>query len=111
MLCPNLWHVMGVTNGAGLSLGSAARHLRRRRPPTTSSTAEAARVPAASDGMLWAPYLFGERTPHLDPEARAAFVGITASHTRAHFVRAVMEGVAFSLCDTLTLVRRTRHPG
>jgi xylulokinase len=53
--------------------------------------------------MLWAPYLFGERTPHLDPEARAAFVGITASHTRAHFVRAVMEGVAFSLRDTLSL--------
>jgi xylulokinase len=53
--------------------------------------------------MLWAPYLFGERTPHLDPLARAAFVGVTASHTRAHFVRAVMEGVAFSLRDTLSL--------
>jgi xylulokinase len=47
--------------------------------------------------------LFGERTPHLDPQARAAFVGLTASHTRAHCVRAVMEGVAFSLRDTLTL--------
>jgi xylulokinase len=53
--------------------------------------------------MLWAPYLFGERTPHLDPNARAAFIGITASHTRAHFVRAVLEGVAYSLRDTLTL--------
>jgi xylulokinase len=52
---------------------------------------------------MWAPYLFGERTPHLDPEARAAFVGITASHTKGHFVRAILEGVAFSLRDTLTL--------
>jgi xylulokinase len=99
---PGLWHVMGVTNGAGLSL----RWLRDTFAPGTAYeqlTAEAAHVPAGSDGMLWAPYLFGERTPHLDPEARAAFVGITASHTRAHFVRAVMEGVAFSLRDTLTL--------
>jgi hypothetical protein len=59
--------------------------------------------------MLWAPYLFGERTPHLDPNARAAFTGITASHTRAHFVRAVMEGVAFSLQGHLLPLRRTRR--
>jgi xylulokinase len=99
---PGMWHVMGVTNGAGLSL----RWLRDTFAPGVAYdelTAEAAKVPAASDGMLWAPYLFGERTPHLDPQARAAFVGITASHTRAHFVRAVLEGVAFSLRDTLTL--------
>jgi xylulokinase len=99
---PGLWHVMGVTNGAGLSL----RYLRDTFFPDTSYdtlTAEATRVPAASDGLLWAPYLFGERTPHLDPNARAAFTGITASHTRGHFVRAVLEGVAFSLRDTLTL--------
>jgi xylulokinase len=99
---PGMWHVMGVTNGAGLSL----RWLRDTFAAGVSYdefTAEAARIPAASDGMLWAPYLFGERTPHLDPEARAAFIGVTASHTRAHFVRAVMEGVAFSLRDTLSL--------
>ncbi len=65
--------------------------------------APAAEVAPGSDGLLWAPYLFGERTPHLDPEARAAFVGITASTTAAHFVRAVLEGVAFSLKDTFTL--------
>jgi xylulokinase len=59
---------------------------------------------------MWAPYLFGERTPHLDPEARAAFVGITASHTRGHFVRAVLEGVAFSLKDTLTLFHELGVP-
>lgn len=99
---PGLWHVMGVTNGAGLSL----RYFR----DTFASGVEydellgwAAGVPAGSDGVLWAPYLFGERTPHLDAKARAAFVGITASTTRAHFVRAVLEGVAMSLRDSLTL--------
>jgi xylulokinase len=99
---PGRWHVMGVTNGAGLSL----RYFRDTFSPNVSYEellAMAAQAPAGSDGLLWAPYLFGERTPHLDPEARAAFVGITASHTRGHFVRAVLEGVAFSLRDTFTL--------
>ncbi|NYF79978.1 xylulokinase [Granulicella arctica] len=99
---PGLWHVMGVTNGAGLSL----RYFRDTFAPESSYdalTALAAKVPAGSDGLFWTPYLFGERTPHLDAQARAAFVGITASHTRGHFVRAVLEGVAFSLRDTLTL--------
>jgi len=99
---PGLWHVMGVTNGAGLSL----RWLRDTIAPGRDYdelTEAAAKVPAGSERMLWAPYLFGERTPHLDPNARAAFVGITASHTQAHFVRAVMEGVAFSLRDTFSL--------
>jgi len=99
---PGRWHVMGVTNGAGLSL----RYFRDTFAPGTSYEALlelAAETPAGSDGLMWAPYLFGERTPHLDPSARAAFVGITASHTRAHFVRAILEGVAFSLRDTLTL--------
>jgi xylulokinase len=53
--------------------------------------------------MFWLPYLFGERTPHLDPDARAAFIGISASHTLGHYVRAALEGVAFSLKDTFTL--------
>ena len=99
---PGVWHVMGVTNGAGLSL----RWLRDTFLPGVSydeMTRQAANVPAGSEGVLWTPYLFGERTPHLDAHARAAFVGITASTTRGHFVRAVMEGVAFSLRDTFTL--------
>ena len=99
---PGVWHVMGVTNGAGLSF----RYLKDTFFPTASYdhlTALAATAPPASDGLLWAPYLFGERTPHLDPNARAAFTGITASTTAAHFIRAVLEGVAFSLKDTFTL--------
>jgi xylulokinase len=106
---PGIWHVMGVTNGAGLSL----RYLKETFYIESSYdelTALAATAPPASDGLLWAPYLFGERTPHLDPNARAAFVGITASHTRAHFVRAVLEGVAFSLQDTFTLFRDLNIP-
>jgi xylulokinase len=106
---PNRWHVMGVTNGAGLSL----RYLRDTFFSGTAYdllTAEAAMVSAGSDGLLWAPYLFGERTPHLDPNARAAFVGITASHTRGHFVRSVMEGVAYSLRDTFTLFHELGIP-
>jgi xylulokinase len=99
---PDRWHVMGVTNGAGLSL----RYFRDTFAPHATYdelSAQAATAPPGSDGLLWAPYLFGERTPHLDPEARAAFLGITASHRQPHFVRAVLEGVAFSLRDTFTL--------
>jgi xylulokinase len=106
---PGVWHVMGVTNGAGLSL----RWLRDTLMPGLSydeMTAEAARVKPGSDGVIWTPYLFGERTPHLDAEARAAFVGISASTTRGHFVRAVMEGVAFSLGDTFTLFEELGIP-
>jgi xylulokinase len=99
---PERWHVMGVTQAAGLSL----RWLRDVIAPGTNYdalTAEAVQVPAGSDGLLWAPYLLGERTPHLDSQATAAFYGITASHTRGHLVRAVLEGVAYSLKDTFTL--------
>lgn len=106
---PGLWHVMGVTNGAGLSL----RYFRDTFAPGVEYEAMlgwAADVPAGSDGLLWAPYLFGERTPHLNAEARAAFVGITASTTRAHYVRAVLEGVAMSLRDSLTLFEELGVP-
>lgn len=106
---PGIWHVMGVTNGAGLSL----RWLRDTLMPDLTydqMTAEAAKVKPGSDGLLWTPYLFGERTPHLDAKARAAFVGISASTTRGHFVRAVLEGVAFSLRDTFTLFEELHIP-
>ncbi len=99
---PGRWHVMGVTQAAGLSL----RWLRDTIAPNAdydTLTAAAAKVPAGSDGLLWTPYLLGERTPHLDSHARAAFVGLTAGHTRGHLVRAVLEGVAYSLKDTFTL--------
>ena len=108
---PGRWHVMGVTQAAGLSL----RWFRDRfgtgdgavagggRDPYELLCEEASGAPPGSDGVLWAPYLMGERTPHLDPRARAALTGLAASHTRAHVIRAILEGVAFSLRDTLTI--------
>ena len=66
---------------------------------------EAAAVPAASDGLLFLPYLTGERTPYPDPLARGAFVGLTVRHGRPHLTRAVLEGVAFGLRDSLELMR------
>jgi xylulokinase len=99
---PNRWHVMGVTQAAGLSL----RWFRDQFAATENYDQlceEAAKAPPGSDGVLWTPYLMGERTPHLDPHARAALVGLTANHTRAHVVRSILEGVAFSLRDTFTI--------
>ena len=104
---PERWHVMGVTQGAGLSLrwfrDQFGAGVDDGRDPYERMSEEAATVPPGSDGVLWAPYLMGERTPHLDPHARAALVGLNASHKRAHVVRAIFEGVAFSLRDTLTI--------
>ncbi len=99
---PGLWHVMGVTQSAGLSL-SWLKETFFAGQSYDQLSADAARIPPCSQGVEWAPYLLGERTPHLDPYVRAAFAGIDASHTAAHFVRAVLEGVAYSLKDTFTL--------
>ncbi len=103
---PDRWHVMGVTQAAGLSL----RWLRDQYGMSAGGDAayeemvrEADAVPPGADGVLWAPYLMGERTPHRDPNVRAALLGMAASHTRGHVVRAVLEGVAFSLRDTFTI--------
>src|SRR5262249_10905615 len=99
---PGRWHVMGVTQSAGLSLRWFRDQLAGIAPqpgvdPYDVLTAEAAKTPPGAEGLLWTPYLMGERTPHLDPEARAMLAGLTASHTRGHIVRAILEGVAFSL--------------
>ena len=111
---PNRWHIMGVTQSAGLSL----RWFRDnfvppgdgKTDPYDMLTAEAKKVPPGADGLLWTPYLMGERTPHLDPYARAALVGLTASHTRGHVVRAILEGVAFSLKDSFTIFGEMKVP-
>ncbi|HVH87975.1 MAG TPA: FGGY-family carbohydrate kinase, partial [Terriglobales bacterium] len=73
-------------------------------------TEQAASIPPGSDGVMWAPYLMGERTPYLDPDARAALVGLAANHRRAHVVRAILEGVAFSLRDTFTIFEEMNVP-
>jgi xylulokinase len=105
---PGRWHVMGVTQAAGLSL----RWMRELLGASSYDdlTHEAAQVPAGSDGVTWAPYLMGERTPHLDPDVRAALVGLSAAQGRGHVVRAVLEGVAFSLCDTFAIFAEMSIP-
>jgi xylulokinase len=106
---PGRWHVMGVTQAAGLSL----RWLRDLFTDGWSyerMAEEAAQAPPGADGVLWAPYLMGERSPHLDPHIRAGLTGLAASHTRAHLIRAVMEGVAFSLRDSLTIFSELNVP-
>jgi xylulokinase len=106
---PQQWHVMGVTQAAGLSL-RWFRDLLGSNVSYDELTREARAVPPGSAGVLWAPYLMGERTPHLDPKARGALVGFTASHTRGHVVRAILEGVAFSLKDTFSLFETMQVP-
>lgn len=111
---PGRWHVMGVTQAAGLSL----RWFRDRfgagaddgRDPYERLCDEASSVAPGAEGVFWAPYLMGERTPHCDPNARAALLGLSASHTRAHVIRAILEGVAFSLKDTFTIFREIKLP-
>jgi xylulokinase len=111
---PGRWHVMGVTQAAGLSLrwfrdNFGAGH-EDGRDPYERLADEAASVGAATEGVYWAPYLMGERTPHLDPQARAAWIGLAASHTRAHLIRAILEGVAFSLKDAFTIFEELGVP-
>jgi xylulokinase len=111
---PNRWHVMGVTQSAGLSLRWFRDNFGARtegsRDPYEVLSDEAASAPPGCDGVLWAPYLMGERTPHLDPDARAALIGLAANHGRAHIIRAILEGVAFSLRDSFSIFAEMRVP-
>jgi xylulokinase len=116
---PGKWHVMGVTQGAGLSLrwfrnelGAAEAWYAERvgADPYELILREAERAPAGSDGLLFLPYLMGERTPHLDPLARGLWFGLTAGHTRAHLIRSILEGVAFSLRDSLQIFDELQIP-
>ncbi len=111
---PGRWHVMGVTLGAGLSLRWVRDELGQvemaaggltGEDPYALLTAEAENAPAGCDGLIYLPYLMGERTPHLDPNARGVWFGLTGRHRRAHLVRSVLEGVAYSLKDSLELLR------
>ena len=100
---PDRWHMMGVM----LSAAGSLRWLRDTIASGVSFSdlvAKAAAAPVGSDGLLFLPYLSGERTPHADPLARGAFVGLTTRHEPVHLVRAVLEGVAFGLRDGLDLI-------
>ena len=100
---PGAWHVMGVTQAAGLSLS----WLRGNVCPELSYAQMddlAKDVKIGADKLLYLPYLMGERTPHLDADARGVFFGLSGMHTRAHLIRAVLEGVSYSLKDCQRII-------
>jgi xylulokinase len=101
---PGMWHFMGVM----LSAAGSLQWYRDTLAPGMSFDdllKEAESVPAGSEGLHFLPYLSGERTPHPDPLARGAFIGLTLRHGRGHMTRAVLEGVAFGLKDSFTLIQ------
>lgn len=109
---PGAWHVMGVTQGAGLSLQWTRNNICTEEmnqakaegvDPYYIMDKEADSVAIGSERLLYLPYLMGERTPHLDPNARGTFFGLSAMHKRPHIIRSVMEGVSFSLMDCLSV--------
>ena len=106
---PDRWHVMGVTQGAGLSLQWFRKHLAPDRS-YDQLTEEAAASPARANGLMWLPYLMGERTPHLDAMARGGWIGLTAQHSRADMIRALLEGVCYSQKDSLGLIESLGVP-
>ncbi len=110
---PGAWHVMGVSQAAGLSLKwfrdtfcAAEKEVAAMMgcDPYDLTNMEAAQSPIGSNKLIYAPYLMGERTPHLDPDCRGMFFGLSAMHTRRDLLRSVMEGVTFGLMDSLSVL-------
>lgn len=124
---PQKWHVMGVTQGAGLSLRWIRDHFGAQEVSLGALlkqdsyeliTRQAAQAKPGCEGLIFLPYLMGERTPHLDANARGVLFGLTGRHTRADVLRAVLEGVAYSLKDSFVIfdemkvaVRQVRASG
>ena len=111
---PDSWHVMGVTQGAGLSLKWFRDNFCDAEKQTAKLMGvdeyylmdkEAEQVPVGANRLLYLPYLMGERTPHLDPNARGVFFGLSAVHTKRDMLRAVLEGVTYSLRDCVEIFR------
>lgn len=105
---PGQWHLMGVTQAAGLSLRWVRDTLGARPGPGDAYDRlcrEADTAPVGARGLLFLPYLMGERTPHLDPAARGGWIGLIAAHGRAELIRAVLEGVALSLREGLEIMQ------
>lgn len=111
---PNTWHVMGVTQGAGLSLkwfrDNFCQSLKNEAELLNDDvynlmSAEAGLSKPGCEGLIYLPYLMGERTPHLDPYAKGVFFGLTPRHTKREMIRSVMEGVSYSLKDCFEIIR------
>lgn len=113
------WHVMGVVLSAGGSLQwyrnqlceqQVAAAKRQKVDPYELITAEAEQAPPGSEGLFFLPYLTGERTPHADPDARAAWIGLSLRHGRPHLSRAVMEGATYAMRDSLEIIKELNIP-
>jgi xylulokinase len=110
------WHMMGVNLTSGGSLqwwvDSVLKGLSGipEKQRFAAATSEAEAVAAGSDGLLFLPYLNGERTPHADPHARGSFVGLNLTHSRGHLTRSVMEGITFALRDSLEIIQSLDVP-
>jgi len=113
------WHVMGVVLSAGGSLqwyrnvlaqNEVAAAKRLKTDPYNLITEQAAEAPAGSEGLFFLPYLTGERTPHADPHARGAWIGLSIRHTRAHLIRAILEGATYAMRDCLEIINEMKIP-
>lgn len=111
---PNMWYLMGVVLSAGMSLrwyrdviadSERAQGAQEGRDPYDVLTALAAQAPVGSEGLIFLPYLTGERTPLKDPYARGGFIGLTIRHQRSHLIRSVLEGITFAMRDSLEIFR------
>ncbi len=116
---PDTWHIMGVTQGAGLSLKWFRDNfcVEEKRvaelmdiDPYVLMDKEAEKVEAGCSGLIYLPYMMGERTPHLDPDARGVFFGLSAKHGKQDMLRAIMEGVTYSLRDCLEIIKEMNIP-
>lgn len=107
---PGMWHLMGVMLSAGGSLRWCRNTLFGADVHYEQLTQAAAKIPAGAEGLLFLPYLSGERTPYADADARGVFFGLSLVHTRHHLIRSVMEGVSFGLRDALELIIRRQLP-
>lgn len=115
----NKWHVMGVVLSAGGSLQWYRNQLceqqiasakRQKIDPYQLITKQAAEAPAGSEGLFFLPYLTGERTPHANPDARAAWIGLSLRHGRPHLSRAVIEGATYAMRDSLEIIQELNIP-
>jgi len=113
------WHMMGVNLSAGGSLQwfrnavcqeIVAKAKRAKVDPYEIMTKEAAAAPVGSQGLFFLPYLSGERTPHADPDARGCFIGLSLAHGRGEMIRAIIEGVTYSMRDSLEIIEDLKVP-